>query len=157
MTPFTIEGLWLGLGLTHAAHVVAVEVDTRLGRVQPIRVANALAVGTVHVPELARSQVHGGVVQGIGYALHEERILDPHTGLNITTDFDSYRLPGVAETPTIEVDFIPGGFEHSASRSAGLAELATVAVPAAVANAIRAATGKRHTRLPIRPERVVVE
>lgn len=157
LTPFTIEGLRLGVGLTHAVHIVEIEVDTRLGRVQPIRVANALAVGTVHVPELARSQVHGGVVQGIGYALHEERILDPHVGLNITTDFDSYRLPGVAETPTIEVHFIPGGFEHSASRSAGLAELATVGVPAALANAIRAATGRRHVRFPIRPQQVVVE
>ncbi|MDX1448359.1 MAG: molybdopterin-dependent oxidoreductase [Acidimicrobiia bacterium] len=155
LTPFTIEGLRLGIGLTHAAHVVEVEVDTRLGRVRPLRVANALTAGRVHVPELARSQVHGGVIQGIGYALTEERLLDPATGVNITTNLDQYRLPGIGESPTIEVDFLSGGFEHSASRSAGLAELAIVAVPAALANAVSRAIGRRITRLPIGPDHVV--
>lgn len=157
LTPFTIEGLRLGVGLTNAVHLAEVEVDTRLGRIRTVRVANALAVGKIHVPELARSQVHGGVIQGIGYALTEERMLDPRTGQNITTNLDQYRLPGIAETPVIDVDFLPGGFEHSASRSAGLAELAMVAVPAAVANAASRAVGRRITRLPIRPTSVVAQ
>lgn len=155
LVPFTIEGVRLGAGLTHAVHLAEVEVDTRLGRVRPVRVANALMVGKVHVPELARSQVHGGVVQGIGYALTEERMLDPHTGQNITTNLDQYRLPGIADTPVIEADFLPGGFEYSASRSAGLAEVAMAAVPAALANAVSRAIGRRLTRLPIKPEHVV--
>lgn len=155
LTPFTIEGVRLGVGLTHAVHIAEVEVDIRLGKIRPLRVANALMVGKVHVPELARSQVHGGVVQGIGYALTEERMLDPRTGQNITTNLDQYRLPGIGDTPVIEADFLPGGFEHSASGSAGLAEVASAAVPAAVANAVSRALGRRVTRLPIKPEHVV--
>ncbi|HVR31756.1 MAG TPA: molybdopterin cofactor-binding domain-containing protein [Acidimicrobiia bacterium] len=155
VTPFTIGDLRMGLGLTHAAHIVEVEVDTRTGRIRPVTVEAALAVGRVHVPELARSQVHGGVIQGIGYSLYEERLLDPVTGLNVTTNFDQYRLPGIRETPEMTVEFIDGGFEHSASGSAGLSELATASVAAAVANAASRAVGHRFTRLPIRPDHVV--
>ena len=151
LTPFSIEGLRLGQGLTHSAHIVEVEVDTRLGRIRPLRVDNVLATGRIHVPELARSQVHGGVIQGIGYSLYEERLLDPRTGLNITTNLDQYRLPGIAEMPETTVEFIEEGFEHSASGSAGLSELATAAVPGAVANAVSRAVGHRFARLPIRP------
>lgn len=155
LTPFTTEGLRMGIGLTRSAHIAEVEVDLRTGRIRPLRVDACLAVGEVHVPELAESQVHGGVIQGIGYALHEERLLDPASGLNITTNLDQYRIPGIAEMPEITVDFLDGGFEHSASRSAGLSELATAAVPAAVANAVSRAVGHRFTRLPIRPEHVL--
>lgn len=154
LIPFTIEAIRLGWGISRAAHLVEVEVDSSTGRVRALRSANALAVGEIHVPELARSQVHGGVVQGLGYALFEERRLDPATGLNLTTNLDQYRLPGLADMPETEVEFLPGDFGHSASRSAGLAELATAAVPAAVANAVSAAVGQRITRLPVRPEHV---
>jgi xanthine dehydrogenase YagR molybdenum-binding subunit len=155
LTPFTIEGTHFGWGLTRSAHVVEVEVDTRLGRIRPVAVDAVLAAGTIHVPALARSQAHGGVVQGLGYALTELRLLDPKTGLNITTTFDQYRIPGIAETPEVTVAFLEGGFEHSASRSAGLAEVAFAAVPAAVANAVSHAIGHRFTRLPIGPADVL--
>ena len=95
------------------------------------------------------------MIQGIGYSLYEERLLDPVTGLNVTTNFDQYRLPGIRETPEMTVEFIDGGFEHSASGSAGLSELATASVAAAVANAVSRAVGHRFTRLPIRPDHVV--
>lgn len=155
LTPFTIGGLRMGVGLTRSAHIAHVEVDARLGRVRILEVDSALAAGVVHVPELARSQVEGGVVQGIGYALYEERLLDPHSALNITTTMDQYRIPGIGDTPITKVDFLDGGFEHSASGSAGLSELATAAVPATVANAVSHATGHRFTRLPITPDRVL--
>jgi xanthine dehydrogenase YagR molybdenum-binding subunit len=155
LTPFTIGDLRMGIGLTRSAHIVGVEVDARLGRVRAREVDTALAVGTVHVPELARSQVEGGVIQGVGYALFEERLLDPHTALNITTTMDQYRIPGIGDMPATSVDFLAGGFEHSASGSAGLSELGTAAVPAAVANAVSHATSRRFTRLPITPDQVL--
>ncbi|MEX2655236.1 MAG: molybdopterin-dependent oxidoreductase [Acidimicrobiia bacterium] len=155
LTPFSIEGLRLGVGLTRSAHIADVSVDTKTGRIQPVSVESALAFGAVHVPELATSQVHGAVVQALGYALYEERLLDPVTGLNITTNLDQYRIPGIADMPGSVVEFLEGGFEHSASRSAGMAELATAAVPAAISNAVSRAVGHRFTRLPIRPEHVV--
>lgn len=155
VTPFTIGGIRAGIGLTRSAHIAQVEVDLRTGRIQPLRVDVCLAVGEIHVPELAESQVYGGVIQGIGYALHEERLLDPASGLNITTNLDQYRIPGLAEMPETTIDFLDGGFEHSASGSAGLSELATAAVPAAMANAVSRAVGHRFTRLPIRPEHVL--
>jgi xanthine dehydrogenase YagR molybdenum-binding subunit len=155
LTPFTIGDWHLGMGITRSAHVTRVEVDTRLGSVRTLQVDTALAVGTVHVPDLARSQVEGGVIQGIGYALYEQRLLDPRSALNITTTMDQYRVPGIGDTPITTVDFLDDGFEHSASGSAGLSELATAAVPASVANAVSHATGHRFTRLPIIPERVL--
>lgn len=155
LTPFTIGDLRMGMGLTRSAHIASVEVDARLGQVRVVAVDTALAVGTVHVLELARSQVDGGVIQGVGYALFEERMLDPHTALNITTTMDQYRIPGIGDMPFTTVDFLDGGFEHSASGSAGLSELATAAVPAAVANAVSHATGSRFTRLPITPDQVL--
>lgn len=155
LLPMAIRGVSVGPSLTHAAHIVEVEVDTRLGRIRPLRVDGALAVGTVHVPDLARSQAHGGVVQGIGQALYERRVLDPNSGLNLTTNLDQYGLPGVADMPETTVEFLEGGLEWAAGGGAGLGELAIAGVPAAVANAVSRAVGHRFTRLPIGPADVV--
>ncbi len=155
LTPTTLQGVKLGQGITHSAHIVEVEVDTRLGRIRALRVDAVLAVGRIHVPDLARSQAYGGVAQGIGHALYEERILDPNAGLNITTNLDQYRIMGIADMPETTVEFIEEGFDHSPSGSAGLSELAVAAVPAATANAVSNALGRRIISLPIRPEHVI--
>jgi xanthine dehydrogenase YagR molybdenum-binding subunit len=155
LTPTTIQGVKLGQGITRSAHIVEVEIDTRLGRIRPLRVDVVLAAGRIHVPDLARSQAYGGVVHGIGHALFEERILDPSSGLNVTTNFDQYRIAGIGDMPETTVEFIEEGFDHSPSGSAGLSELAVAAVPAATANAVSQTLGRRVTRLPIRPEHVI--
>jgi xanthine dehydrogenase YagR molybdenum-binding subunit len=148
-------GLQVGWGLSHSAHIVEVEVDTRLGRTRTLRAHGCLAVGTIHVPDLARSQAYGGIIQGIGYALHEERLVDPVTGVNVTSNLDDYRIPGIAEMPEITIDFLEEGFEHASHGGVGMAELATAGVAGAVGNAVSRAVGHRFTRFPIRPQDVV--
>ncbi|HEX7098247.1 MAG TPA: molybdopterin cofactor-binding domain-containing protein [Acidimicrobiia bacterium] len=157
LTPFThrIGGVQFGLGLPESAHIVAVEVDTRLGTTRLLRVATCLAAGRIHAPDLARSQVHGAVVQGLGMALHERRRYDPNVGIVISANLEDYRLPGIGDLPELEVEFIEWGFEHVYGGGVGLAELAMVAVPAAVANAVSHATGRRIRRLPMTPEEVM--
>ncbi|MDP2312972.1 MAG: molybdopterin-dependent oxidoreductase [Pseudomonadota bacterium] len=157
------EGLQLGAGpdvalgkrLPGAVQLTEVEVDTRLGRVQARRVWLGLGVGRIWVPALARSQAEGGVIQGLGLALYEERRLDPRTGRGLTIGLEDYRLPGIGDIPEIEVHFEERGFEHVNGGGVGLAELATVPAAASVANAVHAATGWRPLELPIRPDRVL--
>ncbi len=150
--PIPIGGLTFGWGISHAAHLVEVEVDMATHQVRPRWVGAALAVGEVASPRLARSQVEGGVIQGLSYALHEEWVIDPHLGVVVSSDLDSYRLIGIGDTPPIDVHFMDGGFEHVAGGGVGMSELATIGVAAAVGNACAAATGVRSTTLPLRPE-----
>jgi xanthine dehydrogenase YagR molybdenum-binding subunit len=75
-------------------HVVEVEVDALLGHVRVTRVHAGIAAGTPQVGELARSQVAGAIVQGIGYALYEGREIDPLSGRVLTSGLESYHLAG---------------------------------------------------------------
>jgi xanthine dehydrogenase YagR molybdenum-binding subunit len=68
---------------------------------------------------------------------------------------EDYRIPGIGDTPEIEVYFYEGGFEKVKGGACGLSELSTVAVAPAIGNAIRHATGWRPTEIPIRPHRVL--
>lgn len=157
LTPFghRIGGVRFGRGLTEVGHVAEVEVDMRLGSIRVLRLDTVLAAGRIHTPQLARSQVLGGVVQGIGMALHERRRIDPNTGAVLTTTLEDYHLAGIGDSAEAEVEFIEWGFEHAAGGGVGLAELAVVAVPAAVANAVAAATGRWPRHLPILPPDIV--
>ena len=82
-----------------------------------------LAVGKIVVPALARSQVYGGVIQGIGYALYEERHVDPHTGTVLSLGLEEFRIPGIGDMPEVEVFFHEEGFEEMKGGGAGLSEV----------------------------------
>ncbi|MEZ4660745.1 MAG: molybdopterin cofactor-binding domain-containing protein [Caldilineaceae bacterium] len=145
----------IGMRMGHAVIVTQVEVDTRLGKIRPLHVWSKLAVGKIHVPELARSQVYGGVIQGLGYALYEQKQYDQRTGHTLSANLNDYRIPGIGDTPEITVDFDEKGFEEIRGQGIGLAELATVGVAAAVGNAVHHATGWRPLQTPITPLDVV--
>jgi xanthine dehydrogenase YagR molybdenum-binding subunit len=147
--------MMIGSGMAHGAVVVEVEVDTLLGKTRVLRVWENLAIGRTYFPDMARSQVYGGVIQGIGYALYEEKILDKATGQNLTSNLQDYRIPGLGDTPEIIVEFTDGGFEHVKGKGIGMSELCTVPVGAAVANAVFNATGWRPVESPIKPERML--
>lgn len=147
----------IGQGSSQAAAVAEVEVDTLLGKVRIQRIWENLAVGKVHFPDMARSQVYGGIIQAIGYALYEEKIFDLPTGQNLTTNLQDYRIPGIGDIPEMEVLFTDGGFEHIKGQGAGISELCTVPVGAAIANAIFNATGVRCPESPIKPERLITQ
>ena len=142
-------------GTTSAVYVCEVVVDTRLGTVKVDTMWGGLAAGKIVVPALARSQVYGGVIQGIGYALHEERHVDPHTGTVLSMGLEEYRIPGIGDMPEVEVFFHEDGFERMKGAAAGLAEVSTIPVAAAVGNAVFHATGHRYRELPLRPDRIL--
>jgi xanthine dehydrogenase YagR molybdenum-binding subunit len=149
------DGIRTGRHFTGAVHMTEVEVDTRLGKIRPLRVWGGLTAGKIVVPELARSQCYGGVIQGLGYALYEERQTDMPTGTIISVGLEDYRIPGIGDTPEIEIAFLEEGFEHAQGGAVGLGELSTLAVAASVGNAVFNATGVRQYHLPIRPDRLL--
>ena len=125
------------------------------GHVRVLTVHTGIAVGKIAAPALARSQAAGSVIQGIGYALYEAREVDPASGAVLTAGLEDYRIPGIADTPVIDVHLDEGGFEHVLGGSAGLGEVATVPTSAAVANAVRNALGIRPLEIPLRPDRLL--
>ncbi|MEM7126992.1 MAG: molybdopterin-dependent oxidoreductase [Chloroflexota bacterium] len=147
--------IMIGQGSSQGAVIAEVEVDTLLGKVKVTRVWENLAIGKAHFPDMAMSQVKGGVYQGMGYALYEEKIFDPNTAALLTSNLQDYRLPGIGDIPEVTCEFTDGGFEHAKGEGVGLAELSTMPVAAAIANAVFNATGVRCTESPITPERLI--
>jgi xanthine dehydrogenase YagR molybdenum-binding subunit len=145
----------VGAGVPSSVQVVEVEVDTWLGHVRVLNVHTGIAVGKIAAPALARSQAMGSVIQGLGYALYETREVDPRTGDILSGGMEDYRIPGIADTPAIDVHFDEAGFDHVLGGSVGIGEVATVPTSPALANAIRNATGVRLTEIPIRPDRLI--
>jgi xanthine dehydrogenase YagR molybdenum-binding subunit len=150
-----VANIVVGAGVPSSVQVIEVEVDTWLGHVRVLNVATGIAVGKIAAPALARSQAAGAVIQGIGYALYETREVDAATGNILTGGMEDYRIPGIADTPLIDVHFDEGGFDHVAGGSVGIGEVATVPTSPAIANAVRDAIGVRLTEIPIRPDRLV--
>lgn len=150
-----VAGLAIGRHLGAGAQITELEVDTRLGRVRVLRAVAGLSIGKVHSPTLARSQVEGGMIQGLSFALYEERRLDPRDGTLLTGGLEDYRVCGLGDVGALEVHFIPGGFEGVQGRGIGLGELCTLPPAASIANAVAHATGWRPTQIPLRPDRVL--
>jgi xanthine dehydrogenase YagR molybdenum-binding subunit len=149
------SNLAIGAGVPSSVQVVEVEVDTWLGHVRVLNVYTGIAVGKIAAPALARSQATGSVIQGIGYALYEARETDATSGHVLTSNMEDYRIPGIADTPEIDVHFDEAGFDHVMGGSVGIGEVATVPTSPAIANAIRNAIGIRLTEAPITPARII--
>jgi CO/xanthine dehydrogenase Mo-binding subunit/aerobic-type carbon monoxide dehydrogenase small subunit (CoxS/CutS family) len=149
------SNLAIGAGVPSSVQVIEVEVDTWLGHVRVLNVHTGIAVGKIAAPALARSQAVGSVIQGIGYALYEARETDANSGHVLTTGMEDYRIPGIADTPEIDVHFDEAGFDHVMGGSVGIGEVATVPTSPAIANAICNAIGIRLTEAPISPARIV--
>ncbi|HLY86030.1 MAG TPA: xanthine dehydrogenase family protein molybdopterin-binding subunit [Gaiellaceae bacterium] len=142
--------------LTFGVHVVEVAVDVETGEVRVERVAAIHDVGRIINPLGASSQVEGGVIQGIGHTFSENRLLDPETGRVLTTSLDAYRMPTIADVPEIVCEFVDKPDEHLTNLgSKGLGEPPIVPIAAAIANAIRDATGAEVHELPISREEML--
>lgn len=147
--------LMLGSGMSQGAVIAEVEVDTLLGKVRVTRVWENLAIGKVYFPDMARSQITGGIYQGMGYALYEDKVFDPNTARLLTTNLQDYHLTGIGDVPEVYAEFIDGGFDHAKGKGIGMSELSTMPVGAAIANAVFNATGVRCYDSPIKPEYLV--
>lgn len=135
---------------THSAVFVEVKVDEALGTVKVSRVVSAIAAGRIVNPKTAASQIVGGVVWGIGMALHEETQIDHNLGRYMNHNLSEYHLPVNADIGEVEVIFVEEqDVIVNDLGSKGVGEIGIVGVAAAVANAIYHATGKRVRELPI--------
>jgi xanthine dehydrogenase YagR molybdenum-binding subunit len=135
---------------THSAVFVEVRVDETLGTVKVTRAVSAVAAGRVVNPKTAGNQIAGGVVWGIGQALHEETMIDHNLGRYMNHNLAEYHVPVNADIGEIDVIFVEEKDEIvNALGSKGVGEIGIVGVAAAVANAIYHATGKRVRDLPI--------
>jgi xanthine dehydrogenase YagR molybdenum-binding subunit len=135
---------------THSAIFAEVKVDEQLGVIRITRIVSAVAAGRILNTKTATSQIMGGVVWGIGMALHEETLIDHKFGRIMNGNIAEYHVPVNADVNDIQVIFVdepddtvnPLGIK-------GLGEIGIVGVAAAIANAIYHATGKRVRDLPI--------
>ena len=136
--------------LTFGVQVAEVAVDVETGEIRVERVAAVHDVGRVINPLGASSQVEGGIIQGIGHTLSEDRLLDPASGVTLNPTFDTYKLPTIADVPEIVTELLDIPDEHLTNLgSKGLGEPPIVPTAAAIANAIRDATGADVRSLPI--------
>ena len=163
LSPHTIQGH----GARHAnpegtsirpfgAQAAEVEVDTETGEVTVLRVVSAPDCGRILNPKLARSQVIGGVTQGIGFALTEERIVDTTLGVVLNADLEEYKIPTLADVPPIEhAEVNLPDLNANPTGAKGLGELPLIPVAPAIANAIYDAVGVRLRDLPLSRSRIV--
>jgi len=126
-----------------------VTVDAETGLVRVERVVAAHDCGRPINPAQLESQVHGGVMQGLGYALMEQRLIDRQTGRIVNGDFEGYKVPGAFEAPKIDVLLLENYQGFSATDAYGIAEPSTIPTAPAIANAVYNAIGVRLRALPM--------
>ena len=135
------------------AHFIEVHVDPDLGTVRVERVVTVVDGGRILNEKVARSQIIGGIVGGIGMALLEETV--SINGRPINTSLGDYLIPVNADVPDIDVSFVGSPDPMTAVGAKGIGELAITGVAAAIANAVFHAIGKRIRTLPLTLDRVM--
>jgi CO/xanthine dehydrogenase Mo-binding subunit len=139
----------------YAAHRATVDVDVDLGIVRVVEIATTQDVGRAINPLAVEGQIAGGIAQGIGLALMEELVVQDGQLLN--GSFTDYLLPTALDVPRIRMETLELGHPDSPYGLNGVGEPPTIASTAAIAAAVRDATGGAVARVPIRPEHLVAE
>jgi xanthine dehydrogenase YagR molybdenum-binding subunit len=154
VSPLTVHGQWqAGLSADHAGGVqfAEVEVDTETGLVTVKKILGVHDCGLIVNQLTLESQINGGIIMGMGYALYEERVMDDLSGVVLNPNFETYKLPGIADVPEIEIVLI-----NMPERGViGIGEPATVPTAGAIANAVANAIGVRVSSLPITPAKIL--
>jgi xanthine dehydrogenase YagR molybdenum-binding subunit len=136
---------------------VEVHVDPDLGELRVERVVGRYAIGRLLNAKTGRSQVLGGVVWGIGMALLEESLIDPHVGRVVNANLGEYHVPTNADIRSIDVDVVADDDQVVDPLGAkGIGEIGITGVAAAIANAVHHATGVRVRGLPITLDKLLV-
>jgi len=132
-----------------------VEVNTETGKVNILKMVVAHDIGKALNPMTVEGQLEGGVAQGIGYSLTEDFVVDMNTGVTLTDDFTSYKIPSILDIPEIEVIIVEEGDPVGPFGAKSVGEPGLVAIAPSIANAIYDAIGVRITDLPITPEKIL--
>ncbi len=135
---------------------VELAVDTETGRIHIEKVFGAHDCGRPINPTGVLSQINGGILQGISYALFEQRIMDRNAGYMLNANLENYKIIGAREVPEIEVVVIENYIAQSSTDAAGIGESAgIITLAAAIGNAFYNATGVRMRKLPMTPAHVL--
>ncbi|WP_425230735.1 xanthine dehydrogenase family protein molybdopterin-binding subunit [Sphingomonas sp.] len=141
---------------SHGAQFAEVAVNAVTGEVRVRRMVGVFDIGRVLNEKTARSQILGGMIWGISYALMEHAVIDPRTGAFVTPDFGEYHVAVSADAPAIEIAFVGEVDDHANPIGAkGVGELGISGAGAAVMNAIYNACGVRVYDLPITPDKLL--
>jgi xanthine dehydrogenase YagR molybdenum-binding subunit len=151
-SPATDHHKLAATAMGHGAIFVEIGVDAELGEIRVRRVCAAFAAGRILNPLLARSQYIGGLIGGIGMALHEQTVTDRATGVILGKSFADYLIPVHADMPEFDTAMIDEDDPHLPGGVKGIGMLGTAGIQAAIANAVYDAIGKRIRHLPIRIE-----
>jgi xanthine dehydrogenase YagR molybdenum-binding subunit len=141
---------------TWGVQIAEVEVDPETGEVRVIKITACYDVGRVINPMGYRSQIEGGVIQGLGMALCEDHVTDPESGTVMDLGFDTYAIPRPSMVPVIEALAVgrPDPISNNLGVK-GVGEPPIIPTPAAIANAVANAVGVRVTELPITPAKIL--
>jgi isoquinoline 1-oxidoreductase beta subunit len=139
---------YTGYGNAHAALVADVSVDRSSGQIRVHEVWSAVDVGFAVQPDIVRSQVEGGIVQGLSTALYEQ--VTYRNGGAVESNFVDYRILRMSETPEVTVKVL-----STDNAVSGVAEIGMMQIAPAVNNALAVLTGRRLDRMPMKPEHVL--
>jgi xanthine dehydrogenase D subunit len=136
-----------------AAHRAVVDVDTELGLVKVVQIDTAQDVGKAINPGAVLGQIHGGTTQGLGLALMEE--IQVEAGRVKNPSFTDYLIPTILDVPPMRVQVLELADPHAPYGLRGVGEAPTISSTPAIVAAVRAATGRRLPRVPLRPQDIV--
>ncbi|MEV4219835.1 molybdopterin cofactor-binding domain-containing protein [Nonomuraea sp. NPDC049725] len=140
--------------LALCVHRAVVDVDVELGLVKVVELAAVQDVGRILNPQALEGQIHGGSAQGLGLALMEEiRVRD---GVVLNPSFTDYLIPTILDMPPMTMKILENPDPAAPYGLRGAGEPPTLSSTPAIASAVRAATGLRLTRVPIRPEDIAL-
>ncbi|MGO4716972.1 xanthine dehydrogenase family protein molybdopterin-binding subunit [Bradyrhizobium sp. 2TAF24] len=135
----------------HGAVFAEVKVDPDLGQIRVTRMVGAFAAGRIINPRMVRSQLLGGMIWGVSFALHEEAIMDRRSGRTLNANLGEYHVPVNADVPALDVLTVDEHDPHvNALGIKGVGEIGITGSAGAVANAVWHATGIRPRHFPIR-------
>ncbi|TRX60077.1 xanthine dehydrogenase family protein molybdopterin-binding subunit [Fulvivirga sp. M361] len=138
-----------------AVQFVELSVDTETGFIKIDKVVAAHSCGRpINITQL-ESQINGGIIQGISYAIYEDRILDRNTGHMVNHTLDTYKVPYAMDIPEIDIALMEDYNAKSSTDAYGIGEPSNIATAAAIANAVYNAIGVRIKEIPITPAKVL--
>jgi xanthine dehydrogenase YagR molybdenum-binding subunit len=140
----------------HGAVFAEVKVDPHLGQMRVTRVVGAFAAGRIINPRLVQSQLCGGMIWGVSFALHEHAVMDARSGRVMNPNLAEYHVPVNADVPAIEAILVEERDPHvNALGIKGVGEIGVTGSAGAVANAVWHATGVRVRKFPITLDRLI--
>jgi xanthine dehydrogenase YagR molybdenum-binding subunit len=154
--PISVDGQWergLSAGGTSGVQFAEVEVDIETGITRVKKIVCVQDCGLIVDLKTAETQCYGGIISGVNYAVFEERILDRHTANMVNPNMEWYHMAGQSDIPEIDVVLV----DQPERGVIGIGEPPAVATAAAVANAIRNATGVTVRSIPITPDKLLTE